>query len=372
MVYARCLACGVRREHCLNISAHKKEIRWTVDVEFEKGRRVRKSLPTKELAEMTERQWRTDFEREKLVPKREGATRAFEDVAREWLTMATNQKRINRNEQYRIEMFIKLFGRRQIGQLKYADGEAWLGDRIAKGIAINTVNRDMKPLKWVMDYAVKKGLLEKNPFTELKQLKGGNVRVRWLTQAEVDKLLETALARVEDGDLYDVVAVALNTGFRKGNLERLTARDVSNNLLTAVKTKSGNPYDVPITPAIAPVLQRLIQTRPTGPLLKTAKLDPRFRALARAAGLYTSDKDRDKVTLHTLRHTYAALYLKRGGDIYKLSKYLGHSSIAITEKVYAHLCPKDLAAQAPLLSTPLVERPHTESNRALRVENAPS
>jgi hypothetical protein len=33
-----------------------------------------------------------------------------------------------------------------------------------------------------------------------------------------------------------------------------------------------------------------------------------------------------------------------GGDIFKLSRILGHSSVAITEKIYAHLRPDAHAA----------------------------
>jgi len=35
---------------------------------------------------------------------------------------------------------------------------------------------------------------------------------------------------------------------------------------------------------------------------------------------------------HTFRHTFAALFIKNGGDIYKLSKLLRHSSIGVTEQ----------------------------------------
>ncbi len=46
-----------------------------------------------------------------------------------------------------------------------------------------------------------------------------------------------------------------------------------------------------------------------------------------------------KLRLHDLRHTFAGLFLASGGDIFKLSKILGHSSVAITQQVYAHLHP---------------------------------
>lgn len=53
-----------------------------------------------------------------------------------------------------------------------------------------------------------------------------------------------------------------------------------------------------------------------------------------------------KLRLHDLRHnrhTFAGLFLASGGDIFKLSKILGHSSVAITQQVYAHLHPDAFA-----------------------------
>ena len=41
-----------------------------------------------------------------------------------------------------------------------------------------------------------------------------------------------------------------------------------------------------------------------------------------------------RVSPHTLRHTFAKWYLLRGGDLFKLSRELGHSGIQITGEVY--------------------------------------
>jgi integrase len=43
------------------------------------------------------------------------------------------------------------------------------------------------------------------------------------------------------------------------------------------------------------------------------------------------------VTFHALRHTHASQLIDAGGDVVTISKRLGHSSPAITLKVYAHL-----------------------------------
>jgi len=50
-----------------------------------------------------------------------------------------------------------------------------------------------------------------------------------------------------------------------------------------------------------------------------------------------------KFSPHTLRHTYATRALGAGASIYDVSKALGHSSIIVTERNYAHVVPSDAA-----------------------------
>jgi integrase len=43
-----------------------------------------------------------------------------------------------------------------------------------------------------------------------------------------------------------------------------------------------------------------------------------------------------KITPHGLRHTYASTLIMLGRDIAQVSKYLGHSDVYITYRVYIH------------------------------------
>ena len=57
-----------------------------------------------------------------------------------------------------------------------------------------------------------------------------------------------------------------------------------------------------------------------------------------------------------LRHTFGTRWLQAGGDIYKLSKILGHSSVAVTEAHYAHLLKEDLVAASQQVRIPVAPR----------------
>lgn len=48
-----------------------------------------------------------------------------------------------------------------------------------------------------------------------------------------------------------------------------------------------------------------------------------------------------RCSCHTARHTYAITYLKNGGDVFKLSRLMGHSSIQVTENYLRAFQAKD-------------------------------
>src|SRR4029453_16897768 len=56
-------------------------------------------------------------------------------------------------------------------------------------------------------------------------------------------------------------------------------------------------------------------------------------------------------------HPFGTRWLQAGGDIYKLSKILGHSSVAVTETHYAHLLKEDLVAASQQVKIPIAPRP---------------
>ncbi len=365
-VYARCTTCKTRRDkssddgkECSDKSGHKRAVVWTANVQFiRNGPRYSETFPTEELALKQERKWKVEYDENRLVVRRQAEYRSFESVADEWYRMARAHNIIrptNRGEIYRVNHFKTVFGRKDIGALQYKDGMDYVTTRRENGIAIGTVNREMKPLNWIMNYAVHRGYIRANPFKAIKQLKGGNIHDRWMTVEELNRLYDAAW-RLNDADLVDFIAVGVNTGFRLGNLIRLTAKDISNNRILALETKSGDPYDVPIAPDLVPTLKRLVALRPNGSLLYTADIGRRFRKAAKLAGLHTDKHDLQRVTIHTLRHTFAVLYLNRGGELYDLSKMLGHAGTAITDKIYARFSRERKDANAPLISTPVPEK----------------
>ncbi len=211
------------------------------------------------------------------------------------------------------------WGERMIDSITKSDVVGYLNER-AKVIRPSTLRNEQQKLHTVFQAAVEEGFLDTNPFGGVEKPPLAT-RTRVLTPAEQRRLL--AVMTPEDGRWLRFM---LGTGLRVGDqIERVRDGYVE------VLGKGAKRRKVPLLEGVP---------EPVGLPKRTPREWRRQLAAAcRAARV-------KPLTPHVLRHTFATRYLAGGGDIYILSKILGHASVTITEKVYAHLQEEDLAARS--------------------------
>ncbi len=81
--------------------------------------------------------------------------------------------------------------------------------------------------------------------------------------------------------------------------------------------------------------------------LSTRAISRIVRDLARCAGISAK-----RISPHSLRHSYAIRALRAGGNVVAVSKLLGHSSIATTQRYVDHLAVSELRSTVPALPMP--------------------
>lgn len=208
---------------------------------------------------------------------------------------------------------------------------------LRKGRSDSTVNRYMASLSHAFTVATKEWeWTESNPFLKVSALAEPQGRVRFLTDDERGRLLQSC--REHSELLYTLVVLALATGARKAELLGLTWRDVdlSRGLITFEQTKSGKRRAVPVTGAALDLLRAIPRQIGTELLFPSPHNKRRpinvqniFAAAVQRAGI--SD-----FRWHDLRHSAASYLVAAGVHMKVVQEILGHHSVVVTEK-YSHL-----------------------------------
>ncbi len=209
------------------------------------------------------------------------------------------------------------------------------------------------------NWLVARGALARNPVPDLSLERPPQKHPRYLSTSDVDALCREiaadgarAFKRGQAGLwLLPVVRANVYLGLRASELCHLRWDHVdlaSKTLVVAntdgFTTKSARERTLPLARPVVDVLGGLGQdgdwvfTSATGLQLQRQYLSRAFKRYVRAAGLP------EHVNFHTTRHTAASWLAERGAPVEAIRMYLGHSSVAVTER-YMHLSPSSLAAQ---------------------------
>jgi integrase len=213
-------------------------------------------------------------------------------------------------------------------------------------VRANTIRNELAILRHLLRLAKGWGYIAEMP--EVRLPEPGESRERYLEEADIARLFAACLES-RNPHLATIVALAVNTGLRKGNLLRLTwdQIDLSTARITIPRRKSPRrktrrPHSLPISPAVYDILIRHTPTaaQRTGYLF--ARRDGAFWGQIRRA--FEGAVDRAQITdftFHDLRHTAASHLIKNGATLQEVQEILGHSDIKLTLR-YAHLNPGQL------------------------------
>jgi integrase/recombinase XerD len=292
------------------------------------------------------------------------AARPFEELVLDFLAYLEFERGLSRNtlEAYRSDLLqygAFLRGRR-LGALEadHAELTRFLselasGDETHRGVAPATLQRKVACLRSFYRHLRREGLLDSDPTAKLKAPRRSQRLPEVLTRGEIATLLaqpkgsepaalrdrallETMYAcglRASEATGLDVGDVDLEAGILrasgKGSKERMVP--IGRQAVVALKA-----YVARGRPALIGLREEprlFVNQRGSG--LTRQGLYKIVQRHARSAGLG------DRMSPHTLRHTFATHLLVGGCDLRSLQEMLGHADIATTQ-VYTHLSAERL------------------------------
>lgn len=225
--------------------------------------------------------------------------------------------------------------------------ENMIGKKRPRPLQPSTIRRDLNCLSSMFGFAIEIEWTEVNPVSAyLKRgrrrgLREAPPRRRYLTIDEERKLLAAARDQWAGRDLHEAIALAIDTGLRRGELFALERDRVEldrNRVRLFNGTKNARPRDVPLLPRAHAILAQ-----------KPAQMLSRFIFINRETGQPYRHMNRGlagaakragiaRLTWHDLRRTCGCRLLQEHHfKMEEVSRWLGHGSITVTERAYAFL-----------------------------------
>ena len=243
----------------------------------------------------------------------------------------------------------------------------------------STMHKEIVTLRQTLKTAIRHGWLQYLPDLSEPYKTSGKISHRaWFSPEEYKQLYEATRRRVQNpprprykweyAQLHDFVLFMANTGLRPDEAWRLEYRDVavidddatSETILEIeVRGKRGIGFCKSMAGAVRP-FERLKERNDPEPadLLFPKRHRELFNIILKEEGL-KFDREGQRRTAYSLRHTYICLRLMEGADIYQIAKNC-RTSVEMIEKYYASHISTTLDAAAINIRKP---RPNKKKDK---------
>ena len=182
--------------------------------------------------------------------------------------------------------------------------------------------------------AIDEGLLQRNPYKWINIEKDKNPKSldKCLTIQEFQKLKKTPMPTNCLERVRDLFVFQTYTCLRYSDLIRFNINDITiingTEVYICTQKKTKKKATIPI---LQPALDILTKYKGFLPIISNVKYNEYLKVVAQSAGI------NKPLSTHWARHTGATILLNEGVDLKIVSKICGHSSIRMTEQIYAKL-----------------------------------
>jgi integrase len=311
--------------------------------------------------------WKNEMRSQKLEPelffKLEKSKLGFGELAKEWLERVKYKNAPRTYESYSSvteKHLMPYLSNILVKDLKSSHGYDLIKRLVNEDHNPTGVNIILGILKRVMNDALERELIDKNPILKVRPLKVHPRNEVYWTKHEISQFLR---ANINDVN-YALYVVAVNSGMRRGELAGLCwdRIDFERNQIEVSRTrdrhglhetvKNGIRRHVPMNHEVRRVLEELrrrqdhlqfIFCEAPGEPFNVHHLYRDFSKVQKRAGLQR------RIRFHDIRHTFASQFMMGGGNLYDLQKILGHTKIEMTMR-YAHLSADHLATAINVIS----------------------
>lgn len=221
----------------------------------------------------------------------------------------------------------------------------FLADMRAKVYSKRTIARKLASLRSFFKFLYREGYIKSNPVTAISSPKLDKKLPKFLDVAKVTKLILAPDIKTDSG-LRDraILETLYSTGIRVSELVGLDSSDVDFiSGVIKVFGKGSKERIVPIGDEAIAAIRKYLDRRPKRVKDKDAVfLNSRGGRLTDRSVRRVIDKYihvcsiEEKISPHSLRHSFATHLLDRGADLRSVQELLGHMNLSTTQ-IYTHV-----------------------------------
>ena len=245
-----------------------------------------------------------------------------------------------------LGVFKTFLGERSIETIDHLALRRFLAELRAKNYAKRTIARKLASLRSLFRFLFREGYIKKNPITAISTPKLDRKLPVFLDVVKIERLLqspsESDEAGVRDRALLETL---YSTGIRVSELVGLDIDDVDIiSGVVKVLGKGSKERVVPIGEPALNAIRKYLDTR-AGSRVKDKDavfLNNHGRRLTDRSVRRVIDKHiracsmTEKISPHSLRHSFATHLLDRGADLRSVQELLGHANLSTTQ-IYTHV-----------------------------------
>jgi len=242
---------------------------------------------------------------------------------------------------------------------------------LAKKKSPRSIEYVLSVIRQIWNLAKRDGLIDReSPTKQVKKPKYDNKRLAFFTHEQADVLLEKLKGinealqkkskktkdktfKIKAEQLHNMALISLHTGMRAGELFKLKWAYVNlKEGLIMIKDAKGGSRVAYMTKEVKEMLETIKpEENHADELVFTSNKGTEIIQISESFDRVITDLKfnegitdrRQKLTFHSLRHTYASWLVMQGTPLYTVQLLLGHKSMAMTMR-YAHLAPDTLKA----------------------------
>jgi len=244
-----------------------------------------------------------------------------------------------------LNVFAEFIGDKKIEAIDYMLIRQFLANLKSKELSRASIGRNLSCLRSFFRFMIREDLIENNPISGISTPKKEKKLPVFMQEGDIAKLMDATSGDSQGPRDRAILETLYSTGMR---VSELVGMDIDKcdfiGGVIKVYGKGKKERFAPIGEKAIKAIQEYLESSSTlrSKNLKAIFLNKRGsrltdRSIRRIVDKYiTKTSVKEKISPHTLRHSFATHLLDRGADLRSVQELLGHASLSTTQ-IYTHV-----------------------------------